>query len=226
MLVHIPQLLSRDEVEAIRLRLDQAAWADGRHTAGHQSARVKENLQLGPDNPEGRELGQVVMRALETSPLFLSAALPRHVFPPLFNRYDAGMAFGAHVDNAVRQVGGTAHRIRTDLSATLFLTDPADYDGGELVIDDTYGEHSAKPAAGDLILYPSRSVHRVEPVTRGSRLACFFWVQSMVRSGDQREMLFELDGSIQALSAKVGDDAAIVRLTSLYHNLLREWADL
>jgi PKHD-type hydroxylase len=226
MLIHVSDLLSTDALALVRRGLSNAQWDDGRVTAGHQSGKVKRNLQIGPDTELGRELGAHVLHALEASPLFLSAALPRHVFPPLFNRYDAGMTFGAHVDNAVRQVGNTPHRIRTDLSATLFLSDPADYDGGELIIEDTYGEHGAKPAAGDLILYPARSVHRVEPITRGSRIACFFWVQSMVRSGDQREMLFELDGSIQALSAQVGDAPAIVRLTSLYHNLLREWAEL
>ena len=226
MLVRIPQVLSGEALQAVRARLDQAAWTDGRATAGHQSARVKANLQLDSTSPAGRELGLVVLKALEASPLFLSAALPRHVFPPLFNRYDVGMVFGRHIDNAVRQVQGTAQRLRTDLSATLFLSDPADYDGGELVVEDTYGEHSAKPAAGDLILYPARSLHRVEPVTRGGRVACFFWVQSMVRGGDRREMLFELDTSIQALAAQLPDDPAIVRLTGLYHNLLRDWAEL
>ncbi len=226
MLVHLPNLLTPDETRSLRGRLDEAAWEEGRITAGHQSSRVKANLQLGSENPVGRELGQVVLKALEASPLFLSAALPRHVFPPLFNRYDPGMVFGAHVDNAVRQVQGTAHRIRTDLSATLFLSDPADYDGGELVVEDTYGEHQAKPAAGDMVLYPSRSLHRVNAVTRGSRVACFFWIQSMVRGGDHREMLFELDTAIQDLTAQAADSPPVLRLTSLYHNLLREWADL
>ena len=226
MLVRIRQVLSGEALQAVRARLDQASWGDGRATAGRQSAQVKANLQLDSTSPVGRELGLVVLKALEASPLFLSAALPRHVFPPLFNRYDVGMVFGRHIDNAVRQVQGTAQRLRTDLSATLFLSDPADYDGGELVIEDTYGEHSAKPEAGDLILYPARSLHRVAPVTRGSRVACFFWVQSMVRGGDRREMLFELDASIQALAVQLPDDPAIVRLTGLYHNLLRDWAEL
>ncbi len=226
MLVRIPGLLSRDQLESMRSVLERAPWGDGRATAGHQSGEVKRNLQFGGETAEGRELGAIVLRAIEASHLFLSAALPRHVFPPLFNRYDEGMTFGSHVDNAVRQVGSTAHRIRTDLSATLFLTDPDDYDGGALVIEDGGSEEHVRLAAGDMILYPARSVHRVEPVTRGSRLACFFWVQSMVRQRDRREMLFELDGAIQALGAQVGQDASIVRLTGLYHNLLREWAEL
>jgi PKHD-type hydroxylase len=226
MLIRIPALLDRATVEAMRTRLDRVGWRDGIATAGHQSGRVKANLQIGSDDEDGRALGLVVLRALEASPTFVSAALPRHVFPPLFNRYDPGMRFGAHVDNAVRQVPGSAHRIRTDLSATLFLSDPADYDGGELVIEDEYGEHRAKPDAGDLILYPARSVHRVEPVTRGSRLASFFWIESMVRGGDARRSLFELDTAIQHLTAKVGDDPSIVRLTALYHNLLRDWAEV
>jgi PKHD-type hydroxylase len=224
MLVHIPGLLSADATAAMRDRLSDAPWADGGVTAGHQSVQVKANLQIGPDCAEGRELGRLVLRALEHSPAFLSAALPRHVFPPLFNRYDPGMGFGNHIDNAVRHLPGTAQRLRTDLSATLFLSEPGDYDGGELVIEDSYGRHALKPAAGDLVLYPARSLHRVEPVTRGSRLAAFFWVQSMVKSGDQREMLYDLDQSIQALAGS--DGAAILRLTGLYHNLLREWGEV
>jgi PKHD-type hydroxylase len=226
MLVHIPALLASDVVAGLLGRLIEAPWADGSVTAGHQSVQVKANLQIGPDSMVGRELGQIVVRALEQSPAFLSAALPARVFPPLFNRYDAGMAFGTHIDNAVRQVPGTAQRIRTDLSATLFLTDPASYDGGELVIEDNYGSHALKPGAGDLVLYPARSLHRVEAVTRGSRVAAFFWVQSMVKSGDHREMLYDLDQSIQTLTSSGGDRAAILRLTGLYHNLLREWGEV
>jgi PKHD-type hydroxylase len=224
MLVQIPALLSAEAVVALRARLADAPWADGGVTAGHQSVQVKTNLQIGPDSADGRELGLIVLRALEHSAAFLSAALPRHVFPPLFNRYDPGMAFGSHIDNAVRQVPGTAQRLRTDLSATLFLSDPASYDGGELVIEDSYGSHALKPDAGDLVLYPARSLHRVEPVTRGSRVAAFFWVHSMVKSGDHREMLYDLDRSIQALTGS--DGAAILRLTGLYHNLLREWGEV
>jgi PKHD-type hydroxylase len=224
MLVHIPALLTNAEAAAVRGRLGDAPWADGSVTAGHQSVQVKTNLQIGPDSAEGRELGRHVLHALEHSPAFLSAALPRHVFPPLFNRYDPGMGFGNHIDNAVRQLPGTAQRLRTDLSATLFLSEPGDYDGGELVIEDSYGSHALKPGAGDLVLYPARSLHRVEPVTRGSRVAAFFWVQSMVKSGDHREMLYDLDQSIQALTGS--DGATILRLTGLYHNLLREWGEV
>ncbi len=227
MLVHIPALLAADAVANLRSRLAQAPWADGSVTAGHQSVMVKANLQIGPDSTEGRELGLIVVRALEQCSAFLSAALPARVFPPLFNRYDVGMAFGTHIDNAVRQVPGTGQRLRTDLSATLFLTDPGDYDGGELVIEDSYGHHAVKPNAGDLVLYPSRSLHRVETVTRGSRLAAFFWVQSMVKGSDHRDMLHDLDQSIQALTFGGGSDgAAILRLTGLYHNLLREWGEV
>jgi PKHD-type hydroxylase len=227
MLIHIPALLTPDQVAALRSRLPGADWADGGVTAGFQSGRVKHNLQTGSDSAVGRELGLVVIRALETSPAFISAALPRHVFPPLFNRYDVGMGFGAHIDNAVRQVPGTGQRLRSDVSATLFLSDPDTYDGGELVIEDTYGAHSVKPAAGDLVLYPARSLHRVETVTRGSRLAAFFWIQSMVKSVDHRAMLYDLDQSVQALSAVAPpDDPAILRLSGLYHNLLREWGEV
>jgi PKHD-type hydroxylase len=226
MLLRIPSLLDAGATSAILTALDGADWNNGRATAGFQSGRVKHNLQIGSDSVLGRALGDRVLHALEASPTFVGAALPRHVFPPLFNRYDPGMAFGAHVDNAVRQVGTSAHRIRTDLSATLFLSEPADYDGGELVIEGVQGEEAIKLPAGDMILYPARSIHRVAPVTRGSRVAAFFWVQSMVRSGDHRDMLFDLDRSIQALGVRLEDDPDIVRLTSLYHNLLREWAEL
>jgi PKHD-type hydroxylase len=226
MLVHIPAILSPKETADLRECLDKAAWADGRITAGHQSALAKHNLQIGPECAEGRELGMIVLHALERSPAFMSAALPAHVFPPLFNRYDTGMEFGTHIDNAVRQIPGTAIRVRTDLSATLFLSDPDSYDGGELIVEDTYGEHALKPAAGDMILYPARSLHRVAPVTRGSRVASFFWIQSMVKDRDRREMLYDLDQSVQALGTRLGDDPALVRLTGLYHNLLREWGEL
>jgi PKHD-type hydroxylase len=224
-LVHIPAILQPEEIAMLRERLTGAAWGDGRITAGHQSALAKRNLQIGPESAEGRDLGMIVLRALERSQLFMSAALPARVFPPLFNRYDTGMAFGTHIDNAVRQIPGTASRLRTDLSATIFLSDPDSYDGGKLIVKDTYGEHALKPAAGDLILYPARSLHRVAPVTRGSRIASFLWIQSMVKQGDRREMLFDLDQAVQALGARVGDDPALIRLTGLYHNLLREWGE-
>jgi PKHD-type hydroxylase len=225
MLLVIPEILDRDRLALCRERLDQADWEDGRITAGHQSARVKANEQLPETDPQAQAMSDMVLRALEQSPLFLSAALPRHVFPPLFNRYGPGMSFGTHVDNAVRQVPGTAHRLRTDLSATLFLSDPQNYEGGELMVDDAYGAHAVKLAAGDLVLYPASSLHRVMPVTRGIRLAAFFWIQSMVRDDGERTLLFDLDGAIQRL-AGVTDDPATVQLTGIYHNLLRRWAEL
>src|SRR3984957_13446127 len=224
MITRISALLSADRLDAIRAKLEGASWEDGRATAGHQSAQVKSNLQLPQHDPVTRELGDEIVRALERSALFIRAALPRHVYPPLFNRYQSGMAFGAHVDNAVRQIPGTHHRLRTDGSATLFLSDPADYDGGELAVQDTFGAHSVKLAAGDLVLYPASSVHRVQPVTRGVRTAAFFWIQSMVRDDDARRLLFELDTAIRDLGA--ADQDPLLRLTGCYHNLLRRWADL
>ena len=227
MLVRLPGILTPEAAIALRDRLQATGWADGKVTAGFQSGPVKENLQIGPDTAEGRALGDIVMAALEASPAFMSAALPRQVFPPLFNRYDVGMSFGMHVDNAVRALPLTGQRLRTDLSATLFLSDPEGYDGGDLVIEDTYGSHRVKLTAGDMVLYPSRSLHRVEPVTRGSRICSFFWIQSMVKSRDHREMLYDLDRSVQELSAtRDPNDPTIVRLTGLYHNLLREWGEL
>jgi PKHD-type hydroxylase len=222
MLVVIPEILDAAQLALCRDRLDGADWQDGRITAGPQSARVKANQQLPETDPAARALGDLVLRALERSQHFLSAALPRHVFPPLFNRYAPGMSFGAHVDNAIRQVPGTPHRLRTDLSATLFLTPPEEYDGGELVIDDAYGAHSVKLAAGDLVVYPASSLHRVMPVTRGVRLASFFWLQSMVRDDGERTLLFDLDAAIQ----QVAEQPAAVPLTGIYHNLLRRWAEL
>jgi PKHD-type hydroxylase len=224
MIVRIERLLSGEQLCDIRRHIDGAAWGDGRLTAGHQSAQVKFNLQLPQSEPGAREAGDIILRALEASPAFISASLPRHVYPPLFNRYQSGMAFGAHVDNAVRQIPGTHHRLRTDVSATLFLSDPAEYDGGELTVQDTFGAQSVKLAAGDLVLYPAGSVHRVQPVTRGVRTAAFFWIQSMVRDDDARRLLFELDTAIRDLSA--ADHDPLLRLTDCYHNLLRRWADL
>lgn len=226
MLVMIEGLLTPDEVAGCRETLGAADWVDGRATAGQQSALAKQNVQLREDHPSAKALGERVLGALGRNPAFLSAALPLKVFPPLFNRYEAGMAFGAHVDNAIRFVGETSRRVRTDLSATLFLSDPDDYDGGELVIEDAFGEQTVKGAGGDLVLYPASSVHRVEPVVRGTRLASFFWVQSMVRRGDQRTLLHRLDQDIVAARAKLGDgDATAISLTAAYHNLLRMWAD-
>jgi PKHD-type hydroxylase len=225
MLVMAKAVLSPEEAAHCRTRLAAAPWTDGRITAGAQSALAKRNLQLPEDSDEARDLGEAVLAALQQSPTFLSAALPHSVFPPLFNRYDAGMGFGAHVDNAIRI--GANRRLRTDVSCTLFLSDAADYDGGELVIQDRYGEQRVKGEAGDMVIYPADSLHRVEPVTRGSRLASFFWVQSMVRRGDQRALLFQLDKDVAAARAALGDDhATAVSLTAGYHNLVRMWAEL
>ena len=226
MLLQIPDVLTRDQVAHARQLLDAADWVDGRVTAGHQSARVKDNLQLPEDHPASRQIGDVILAALQRNPLFISAALPLRVFPPLFNRYQGGQSFGNHVDNAIRQLPGSVARIRTDLSATLFLADAAEYDGGELMVEDTYGVHSVKLPAGHLVLYPSTSLHHVRPVTRGARLASFFWIQSMVRDDGERTLLFDLDNAIQRVAHDVPDSPAPVQLTAVYHNLLRRWADL
>lgn len=226
MLLQVPDVLSAEQVARARQIFTQAEWVDGRVTAGHQSSRAKDNLQLPEDSPAARELGQMVLTALQRSPLFISAALPLQVFPPLFNRYTGGQSFGTHVDNAIRQVPGTPHRIRTDLSATLFFMNPDDYDGGELVVEDTYGVHNVKLPAGHLVLYPSTSLHRVQPVTRGERICSFFWIQSMIRSDGDRTLLFDLDSAIQRITHDQPDHPAAVQLTGLYHNLLRRWAEL
>jgi PKHD-type hydroxylase len=226
MLLQIPDVLTSEQVVQARAALDRAAWVDGRVTAGHQSARAKDNMQLPEDHPVARELGDTILAALQRSPLFISAALPLRVFPPLFNRYQGGQSFGNHVDNAIRQVTGTPHRIRTDLSATLFLTGPDEYDGGELLVEDTYGVHSVKLPAGHLVLYPSTSLHNVRPVTRGARICSFFWIQSMVRDDGQRTLLFDLDSAIQRVSQRLVDDPSCVQLTGVYHNLLRRWAEM
>ena len=225
MLVHIPSVLTAEEVADSRRLLDEAAWVDGRVTAGHQSARTKDNRQLPEDHPVARQLGDRILSALQRNSLFIAAALPLRVFPPLFNRYEGGQSFGNHVDNAIRQVTGTPHRIRTDLSATLFLADPSEYDGGELLVEDTYGVHRVKLPAGHLVLYPSTSLHSVSPVTRGARIASFFWIQSMVRDDGQRTLLFDLDGAIQQIGRDMPDHPSAVQLTGVYHNLLRRWAD-
>jgi PKHD-type hydroxylase len=225
MLVQIENVLTARQVAQCRDVLERASWVDGKVTAGAQSALAKHNLQVAQDAPEARALGEMILGALGQNEIFVAAGLPLRVFPPLFNRYDAGMAFDTHVDNAIRFAGPV--RFRTDLSATLFLNDPGDYDGGELIVEDTYGEHAVKLGAGDMILYPASSLHRVEPITRGSRLAAFFWAQSMVRSDQQRAMLYDLDTAIQTLTAAVGQGAGpVVSLTGLYHNLLRMWADV
>lgn len=226
MLVHIPDVLTREQVAHARQALDQAEWLDGRVTAGHQSSRVKHNQQLPEGHPVAEELGDIVLTALQRHPLFIAAALPLRVFPPLFNRYEGGGSFGSHVDNAVRQASATGHRIRTDLSATLFLSDPEDYEGGELLVEDTYGVHSVKLPAGHLILYPSTSLHSVRAVTSGARMASFFWIQSMVRDDGQRTLLFDLDTSIQRLNQDLPDHPSALQLTGVYHNLLRRWAEM
>jgi PKHD-type hydroxylase len=226
MLLQIPEVLSAEQILGCRKVLESNEWVDGRITAGHQSARAKDNLQLAEDNEDARQLGNTILQALESNPLFMAAALPLKVFPPLFNRYQDGQSFGNHVDNAIRQVTGTPHRVRTDLSATLFFSNPDEYDGGELVVEDTYGVHSVKLPAGHLILYPASSLHHVRPVTRGARLASFFWIQSMVRDDGERSLLFDLDVAIQRLMSDVPDHPSVVELTSLYHNLLRRWADV
>jgi PKHD-type hydroxylase len=226
MLLDIPNVLTPDQVAQARQTLDQADWVDGRVTAGHQSARAKQNLQLPEDHPAARQLGDLIVAALQRNPLFIAAALPLRVFPPLFNRYEGGGSFGNHVDNAIRQVTGTPHRIRTDLSATLFLAAPEEYDGGELLVEDTYGVHSVKLPAGHLVLYPSTSLHSVRPVTRGARMAAFFWIQSMVRDDGQRTLLFDLDTAIQRINQDNPDHPASVQLTGVYHNLLRRWAEM
>jgi PKHD-type hydroxylase len=226
MLLPIPDVLTQAQVHHARALLDAADWVDGCVTAGPQSARVKDNQQLPEDHPAAREIGDLILAGLQRHPLFMSAALPLRVFPPLFNRYEGGQSFGSRVDDAVRQVPGMPVRIRTDLSATVFLADPLEYDGGELMIEDTYGVHQIKLPAGHLILYPATSLHRVSPVTRGARFVSFFWIQSMVRDDGERTLLFDLDSAIQRLSADQPSHPAAVQLTSIYHNLLRRWADL
>jgi PKHD-type hydroxylase len=226
MLLQIPDVLTRAQVAQARDMLDAADWVDGRVTAGHQSARTKDNMQLPEDHPASRQLGEMILAALQRNALFISAALPLRVFPPLFNRYQRGQSFGNHVDNAIRQHPASGLRIRTDLSATLFLADPADYDGGELMVEDTYGVHRVKLPAGHLVLYPSTSLHNVRPVTRGARVASFFWIQSMVRDDGARTLLFDLDSAIQRVAEDAPASSAPVQLTAVYHNLLRRWAEI
>jgi PKHD-type hydroxylase len=226
MMLHIPEVLTRDQVARMRGALDAADWTDGRATVGPQGAQVKLNRQLPETSALGAELGAEILAALARNPLYVSAALPLRTVPPLFNSYAGGEHYGAHVDGSIRGVPGSLLPLRTDLSCTLFLADPDDYDGGELVVIDTYGTHEVKLPAGDMILYPSSSVHKVEPVTRGVRVCSFFWVQSMVRDDARRGMLTELDQTIQRLRQRVGDIDDVISLTSHYHNLLRMWAEL
>jgi PKHD-type hydroxylase len=226
MMLHIPNVFTATQVCTARQALDAADWIDGRVTAGHQSALAKNNEQLPETSPVARELGQVVIEALERNATFVSAALPAKIFPPLFNRYSVNQGFGMHVDNAVRQVRQTGQLVRTDISATLFLSDPEEYDGGELIIDDTYGAHSVKLPAGHLVLYPASSLHRVNAITRGARIASFFWIQSMVREDAQRSLLFDLDSAIRRLHVQSIHQDVSVQLTGVYHNLLRRWTEV
>ncbi len=227
MLIAIPDVLSAEQVNALRARIDAADWIDGNATSGHQSALAKRNEQLPEDGEAARAGGAMVLDALAASPLFVAAALPLKVFPPLFNRYAAGATFDTHVDSAIRIRRGSDFRVRADLSATVFLSDPADYDGGELVIEDQFGAQTVRLPAGHMVLYPASSVHRVTPVTRGRRVASFFWIQSMVRDDGARRMLFELDRGVQDAAAAMGADTpAVIRLTGVYHNLLRRWAEV
>jgi PKHD-type hydroxylase len=226
MLIVIPNLLDADHLHTIRALIESADWVDGNVTSGHQSALAKRNMQLPEDAPQAKQAGQIILEALGRSPLFIAAALPLKIFPPLFNSYSGGQAFGVHVDNAVRIQAGTGFRVRSDLSITVFLENPESYDGGELTIETNFGVQQVKLPAGHAVLYPSSSLHRVEPVTRGRRLASFFWLQSMVRDDAARQMLFDLDSSVQSLAADLGhDNAQVIRLTGVYHNLLRRWAD-
>ena len=228
MLLQIPEVFSKAEVAALRARLDAGPWADGNATSGHQSATAKKNLQLPEDSDVAKEVSALVVQALNANPMFVAAALPHTIFPPLFNRYEGGGEFGLHVDNAIRQSRTSgAIRIRSDLSATLFLSEPEDYDGGELIIEEMYGSQAIKLPAGDLVLYPSKSLHRVTPVTRGARVSSFMWMQSLVRDDADRETLFRLDIATQRVSSERGaKDQAVIELTGVYHNLLRRWTEV
>jgi len=225
MLMHIPDVLSKDQVAGMRLALDGADWTDGRETVGPQGAKVKRNLQLPDASPLRRELGDLVLAALRRHPLFHAAVLPLRTISPRFNRYEGGGEYGFHIDGAVMHTGTGDTHVRSDISCTVFLSEPDDYDGGELIVSDTYGEHEVKLPAGDAIVYPSSSLHRVAPVTRGARVASFFWIQSMVRDDGKRRLLLEMDTAIRALSGSAADQAAILQLTGVYHNLLRRWAE-
>jgi PKHD-type hydroxylase len=225
MLIQIPKVLEPAEVDECVAALTNAAWTDGRATAGYLSTRVKNNEQLPETHPLARKLGTMILDALDKNQVFISAALPLKITPPLFNRYANSQSYGSHIDGGVRPVPGTPHRVRTDLSATLFLSAPEDYEGGELVIEDSFGTRSVKLSAGDMVLYPGTSVHRVEPVTSGTRIAAFSWIQSMVREDARRSLLFDLDSAIQELGRAVPENPAVVRLAGIYHNLLRQWAD-
>jgi PKHD-type hydroxylase len=226
MIVQVTNVLNAEQIARCREMMNRASWVDGRVTAGHQSAQVKDNRQLPENSPEACELGDMIVGALERNPLFITATLPLRVFPPLFNRYQSGESFGPHLDNSIRQIPGTPLRVRTDISATLFLSGPEEYDGGELVIDDVYGAHAVKLSAGDMVVYPASSLHHVNPVTRGARLASFFWVQSMVRDDGNRALLFDLDMAINKVNQALPNNGAVIELTNCYHNLLRRFAEV
>lgn len=225
MLHALPDVLSSAQLADARRILGAADWVDGKITAGHQGARVKDNEQIPATHPAAQQVGGMILAALNANPHFMAAALPLHILPPMFNRYSGGQTFGTHVDGSIRTIPGTGQRLRTDLSCTLFLNEPADYDGGELIIEDTYGTKSVKLPAGHLILYPSTSLHRVTPVTRGTRLCAFFWLQSMIRDNTQRALLFDMDTAIQRLGAENATHPSVIQLTGVYHNLLRQWAE-
>jgi PKHD-type hydroxylase len=226
LLLQIPGVLAAQELAHCQRLLERADWIDGRVTAGHQSTQVKHNRQLAEQSEVAAELGKIVLGAVSRSPLFISAALPNRIFPPLFNCYEVGDGFGTHVDNAIRIASASGMRVRTDVSATLFLSDPNDYDGGELIVEDTYGTHSVKLPAGDIVLYPASSLHHVNPIARGRRIASFFWIQSMIRDDGQRALLFDLDNAIRRLGADHPSHPSVVQLTGVYHNLLRSWAEV
>ncbi len=230
MLLTIPDVLTPEQVAQARSLLDAAEWVDGKGTTGYQSAKTKDNMQLPVDSPVAREVGDMILQALGKSALFMAAALPLRILPPMFNRYSGGQSFGTHVDNAIRQIPGTPIRIRTDLSATLFFAEPEEYDGGELCVEDAYGVKQVKLPAGHMVLYPSTSLHHVTPVTRGTRLCSFFWLQSMIRDDAKRSLMLDLDVSIQRLGGELAGnpvaEKTAVQLTGVYHNLLRQWAEM
>ena len=226
MLVCVPNVLDAAQIVSLRERLDRSnSWVDGRVTAGYQGAPVKFNQQIDERSETAAACQRIVVSALERHPLFISAVLPNVVYPPMFNRYSEGMKFGAHVDGSVRISPHDGRKIRTDVSATLFLTNPDDYDGGELIIEDTYGRHGVKLAAGDMVVYPATSLHQVTPITRGTRTSCFLWVQSLIRDDSQRALLYEMDGAIQRLNQTNADEVARRSLIGCYHNLVREWSE-
>jgi PKHD-type hydroxylase len=226
MILCIPDVLTPEQTSEARALLESADWVDGKTTAGYQASQVKDNLQLSAMHPIARQIGETIVKALTANPLFMSAALPLHFLPPMFNRYSGGQQFGTHVDGAIRQVPGGGKRIRTDLSCTLFFANPNEYDGGELHIEDTYGSKSVKLPTGHLVLYPSTSLHRVTPVTRGTRLCSFFWLQSLIRDDQRRSMMFDMDMAIQRLAVDTPNHPSLVSLTGVYHNLLRQWSEL